>query len=90
MLILAVFLILYNSKGEGTVVEGEGEILDAIRRGFIYTKDTVPDMAPSKDFEDKILFVTGGETIEGNLWLANLNDLLIFLNLQNVSDTLYF
>ena len=47
-------LILYNSKGEGTVVEGEGEILDAIRRGFIYTKDTVPDMAPSKDFEDKI------------------------------------
>jgi hypothetical protein len=47
-------LILYNFKGEGTVVEGEGEILDAIRRGFIYTKDTVPDMAPSKDFEDKI------------------------------------
>jgi hypothetical protein len=47
-------LILYNSKGEGTVVEGESQILDAIRRGFIYTKDTVPDMAPSKDFEDKI------------------------------------
>jgi hypothetical protein len=47
-------LILYNFKGEGTVVEGEGEILDAIRRGFIYTKDTVPDRAPSKDFEDKI------------------------------------
>lgn len=47
-------LILYNAKGEGTVVEGESQILDAIRRGFIYTKDTVPDMAPSKDFEDKI------------------------------------
>tara|TARA_R100001079_G_scaffold110766_1_gene87388 strand:- start:1177 stop:1716 length:540 start_codon:yes stop_codon:yes gene_type:complete len=47
-------LILYNAKGEGTVVEGESQILDAIRKGFIYTKDTVSDMAPSKDFEDKI------------------------------------
>ena len=47
-------LILYNSKGEGVVVEGEGEILDAIRKGFIFTADTVPDVIPTKDFGEKI------------------------------------
>ncbi len=54
-------------------------ILDAIS-GNILKSAVVPDsnetyMSPLF-FEDKILFGTGGETIEGNLWLANLNDLL--------------
>ncbi len=54
-------------------------ILDAIS-GDILKSAVVPDsnetyMSPLY-FNDKILFGTGGETIEGNLWVANLNDLL--------------
>ena len=47
-------MVLYNSKGEVTVVSGESEVLDAIEKGFIYTEDNAPNMVPSKDFETKI------------------------------------
>jgi hypothetical protein len=47
-------LILYNARGEGTVVNGETQILEAIKNGYKYTAETVPDVAPTKDFEDTI------------------------------------
>ncbi len=64
-------------------------ILDAIS-GEILKSAVVPDsnetyMSPvllsvdpsgEPNINDKILFGTGGETIEGNLWIANLSDLL--------------
>ena len=54
-------------------------ILDAIS-GDILKSAVVPDsnetyMSPLF-FNDKVLFGTGGETIEGNLWITNLSDLL--------------
>ena len=47
-------MILYNARGEGTVVEGETQILEAIKNGYKYTAETVPDRAPTKDFEEKV------------------------------------
>ena len=54
-------------------------IIDAIS-GNILKSAVVPDsnetyMSPLF-FNNKILFGTGGETIEGNLWIADFNDLL--------------
>ena len=47
-------LILYNAEGEGTLVNGETQILEAIKNGYKYTAETVPDVAPTKSFEEKV------------------------------------
>ena len=47
-------LILYNAEGKGTLVNGETQILEAIKNGYKYTAETVPDVSPTKDFEDTI------------------------------------
>ena len=64
-------LILYNAEGKGTLVNGESQILEAIKNGYKYTAETVPDVTPTKDFGEKI-YESGffDKPIEDNLMNA--------------------